>query len=393
MSFDLTPSALEWQAKIRRFVDDELIPWEIEAEMNDGEIPPDVADRHEKMSIELGLSRMDVPEEWGGLAVPTLDQVVAAEQIGRVTNALGWCYPEAQSWMFEACNEDQLQRFVLPMMRGEKHFCYAITEEGAGSNVDDISATARREGNQYVVDGVKWHVTSANLADTILVQAKITDGPNAGSHGLFFVDSGADGISTVRNPAYTHTYRHHHPILRFEGVEVAPENLIGEEGEGMDYTYAWFRRERLMIAARACGAGERLIEEATEFAKTRVIGGVPIGEQQLIQAMLADCVVDLHAARLVTYEAAEAHDRDLDLKALHARCSVAKLLASEATGRIADRAVQIFGGRGYMRENVAERFYRELRVDRIWEGTSEIQRLIIANGLMKRGLSGTIGFA
>ncbi len=393
MSFTLTPSALDWQSRIRRFVDEELIPWEVEAEMNDGEIPAEIAARHEKTAIELGMSRLDVPKEWGGLAVPVLDQVAAAEQIGRVTNALGWCYPEAQSWMFEACNDGQIERFVLPMMRGEKHFCYAITEEGAGSNVDDIQATARKEGNQYVIDGVKWHVTSANLADTILVQAKIADGPNAGAHGLFFVDADAEGISTLRNPAYTHTYRHHHPVLRFEGVKVAPENLIGAEGEGMDYTYAWFRRERLMIAARACGAGERLIEEATGFAKARVIGGTPIIEHQLIQAMLADCVVDLHAARLVTYEAAEAHDRGLDLKILHARCSVAKLLASEATGRIADRAVQIFGGRGYMRENVAERFYRELRVDRIWEGTSEIQRLIIANGLSKRGLAGTIGFA
>ncbi|TCT10599.1 alkylation response protein AidB-like acyl-CoA dehydrogenase [Tepidamorphus gemmatus] len=391
MSFHLPPSALDWQAKVRAFVDEELIPWEIEAEMNGGEIPPDVAARHERIAIGLGLSRMDVPVAYGGLAAPVLDQVVAAEQIGRVTNALGWCYPEAQGWMFEACSADQLERFVLPMMRGERHFCYAITEEGAGSNVDDIVATARRDGGDYVIDAVKWHVTSANLADTILVQAKMAEGRNAGTHGLFFVEADATGISTVRNPAYSHTYRHHHPILRFDGVRVPAANLIGREGEGMDFTYAWFRRERLMIAARACGAAERLIEEARAFAATRVVGGVPIAEHQLVQAMLADSVVDLHAARLVTYEAAAAHDRGLDVKALHARCSIAKLLASEAAGRIADRAVQIFGGRGYMRENVAERFLRELRVDRIWEGTSEIQRLIIANGLMKRGLAGTIG--
>lgn len=293
--------------------------------------------------------------------------------------------------MFEACSADQIERFVLPMMRGERHFCYAITEEGAGSDVDGIRATARRDGDHYVIDGVKWHVTSANLADTILVQAKIAGGPNAGAHGLFFVDADAPGITSERNPAYTHTYRHHHPILRFEAVRVPAENLIGAEGEGMDFTYAWFRRERLMIAARACGAAERLIEEARAFAAARIVGGMPIAGHQLVQAMLADSLVDLHAARLVTYEAAAAHDRGLDLKTLHARCSVAKLLASEAAGRIADRAVQVFGGRGYMRENVAERFWRELRVDRLWEGTSEIQRLIIANGLMKRGVAGTIG--
>jgi alkylation response protein AidB-like acyl-CoA dehydrogenase len=141
-----------------------------------------------------------------------------------------------------------------------------------------------------------------------------------------------------------------------------------------------------MIAARACGAAARLTEEATEFAKGRVVAGEALIEKQFVQGMLADCVTELWATRLITFEAAEAHDRGEDLKSLHARCSIAKLYASEAAGRIADRAVQIFGGRGYMRDNCAERFSRELRVDRIWEGTSEVQRLIIARALAKRGL-------
>lgn len=393
MSFFLPPSALEWRGKVRRFVDEELLPHEVEAELNDGELAPEVHARHEARALELGLTRLDAPAAHGGLALPVLDQVAATEPIGRATNALGWCYAEAQGWMFEACSPAQIERFVLPLMRGERHFAYAITEEGAGSAVDDIVATARRDGDAYVLDGVKWHVTSANLADTILFQGKLVDGPAAGEHALFFVEVGAPGLTTVRTPAYAHTFRHHHPILRFDGVRVPVGNLIGAEGEGMDFTYAWFRRERLMIAARACGAMERLIEEATAFARARVVGGEPLAERQLVQAMLADSLVDLQAARLITYEAAAAHDAGLDLKALHARCSIAKLFASEAAGRVADRAVQIFGGRGYMRENVAERMARELRVDRIWEGTSEIQRLIIASGLVKRGLEGTIGMA
>ena len=143
-----------------------------------------------------------------------------------------------------------------------------------------------------------------------------------------------------------------------------------------------------MIAARCCGAAGRLIEEATEFASTRMIGGEPLAEKQMVQAMLADSVTELWAARLVTYEAAQAHDRGEDLKSLHARCSIAKLYASEMANRVADRVLQIFGGRGYMREMPVERFFRELRVDRIWEGTSEIQRLIIARALLKRGLEG-----
>jgi alkylation response protein AidB-like acyl-CoA dehydrogenase len=156
----------------------------------------------------------------------------------------------------------------------------------------------------------------------------------------------------------------------------------------MRYSHAWFRRERLMIAARCCGAAARLIEEASAFAATRMIGGEPLAEKQMVQAMLADSVTELWAARLVTFEAAEAHDRGEDLKSLHVRCSIAKLYASEMANRVADRALQILGGRGYMRENAAERFFRELRVDRIWEGASEVQRLIIARALAKRGLGG-----
>ena len=154
----------------------------------------------------------------------------------------------------------------------------------------------------------------------------------------------------------------------------------------MTFTYAWFRYERLMIAARCCGAAERLIEEATAFAKERIQFGVPIVDHQAIGHMLADSLTELWAARLMTYRVAEDIDAGVDVKIQHARCSMAKLFASEMAGRVSDRAVQIFGGRGYMRENVAERFHRELRVDRIWEGTSEIQRNILADQLRKRGV-------
>jgi acyl-CoA dehydrogenase len=391
MSFGLSPEALAWQRRVRDFVTRELEPHELEAEFNEGRIPPAVRQRHEEIAIELGLTRMDVPLAHGGLALPLLTQAAIVEQFGRVTNALGWCYGEAQSWMFEACNPDQIARYVLPLTRGEVHLCYAITEENAGSDPSGIETTARRAGDRYLITGEKWHVTSFNRATHVIVQAKLADGPRRGDHGLFVCPVDARGLTVKRSPAYTHTYDHHHPILTFDEVSIPEEDRIGVEGDGMSFTQAWFRRERLMIAARCCGAMARLIEEATHFAKQRVVSGSPIAEYQLIQAMLADSAVDLHAARLMTYEAAAAHDRAENVKVLHARCSLAKLFSSEAAHRVADRAVQIFGGRGYMRENVAERFFRELRVDRIWEGTSEIQRLIIARSLLKRGLEGTIG--
>ncbi|MFL5259571.1 MAG: acyl-CoA dehydrogenase family protein [Hyphomicrobiales bacterium] len=389
--FALPPEAVVWRDRVRDFVGRELIPLEIEAEMNGGRIAPSLRARHERAAIEMGLTLMDVPEAWGGLALPVLTQVAIVEQFGRATNALGWCYGEAQAWMFEACTADQIERYIMPVTRGAIHLCYAITEENAGSDPSDMLATAEQSGDHYLINGEKWHVTSYNHASHIVVQARLKGGAHDGRHALFFCASGVPGLSVKRSPAYTHTYDHHHPVLTFENVSIPAFDRIGGEGDGMDFTQAWFRRERLLIAARCCGAMARLIEEATAFAKTRVVSGKPIAHYQLIQAMLADSAVDLHAARLMTYEAAAAHDRGEDVKALHARCSVAKLFASEAAFRVADRAVQIFGGRGYMRENVAERFLREVRVDRIWEGTSEIQRLIVARSLLKRGLEGTIG--
>jgi alkylation response protein AidB-like acyl-CoA dehydrogenase len=389
MSFALPPEAMAWREKAKRLCTDELIPWEVHAEMNEGRLPDGVAERHEMLAIEMGFSRLGAPKRHGGLELPELTQVAAHEPLGGVTNALGWCFPEAQPWMFEAFNQDQIARYAVPLMRGKEHFCYAITEEKAGSDPSAIATTAERRGDRYVIIGEKWHVTSFNLASRVLVQARLEDG----SQCLFFCPTDAKGLAVKRSPAYAHIYHHHHPILTFDSVEIPVEDRIGAEGEGMAFTQAWFRRERLMIAARCCGAMERLIEEATAFAKERVVSGTPIAEFQMIQAMLADSVTDLHAARLMTYEAAAAHDRGENVKALHARCSIAKLFASEAAFRVADRAVQIFGGRGYMRENVAERFLREVRVDRIWEGTSEIQRLIVARSLLKRGLEGTIGSA
>lgn len=204
--------------------------------------------------------------------------------------------------MFEACNADQVQRHILPVTRGEKHLCYSITEEDAGSDPDAIKATAIRHGDHYLVSGVKWHVTSYNLANLMIVQAKL----QGGEHCLFFCPVDAEGVRVERTPFYAHTYGHHHPIISFTNVKIPADDRIGKEGAGMDFAHAWFRRERLMIAARCCGAMARLIEEATAFAKSRIVSGEPIASYQLIQAMLADSVVDLQAARLLTYEAAEA---------------------------------------------------------------------------------------
>ncbi|NNC78289.1 MAG: acyl-CoA/acyl-ACP dehydrogenase [Woeseiaceae bacterium] len=385
MNIEISDVAKEWQAKARKFADEYLQPHEVEAELNGGELPEKISKRNKKFAIDSGFAAIDVPKRYGGLELSLETQVAIWEQLGRVTNALSWCFSEPQQWMFDACTDEQIEKYVLPMMRGERKDCYAITESGPGSDVSGLEATAVREGDEYVLDGEKWYVTSGNLADFFWFQARI---PEENDEALFLVDQGTPGIEITANPLFSHTYAAHHPTYRFKEVRVPASMRVGQPGDGMAYTRSWFRHERLMIGARSCGAAARLIEDATEFANNRMIDGAPLSEKQAIQMMLADSVTELWASQLMTYEAARACDRGDDLKIQHARCSMVKLYVSEMANRVADRALQIFGGRGYMRENVAERFFRELRVDRIWEGTSEIQRLIIARSLLKRGLDG-----
>ena len=384
MHINLPDDVKEWIKTAESFLE-ETKPWEVEAEMNSGKVPEEIDSKHRQMAIDLGLSSMDMPKSIGGKELSNLQQVAVWEVLGRSTNALTWCFSEPQKWMLDACNEEQIKKYILPIMDGSRHECYAITESESGSELD-VSATAKKVDGGYIVNGEKWYVTGANHADFFFIQAVIQDGDDVIGDALFFLDMDQEGIEHVRTPLFSHTFDSHHPIYKFHDVFIPDENLIGSEEDGMSYSLAWFRRERLMIAARCCGAAARLIEEATEFAQARKVKGGLLSEQQAIQFMLADSVTELWATRLMLYETAMAHDREDDVKALHYRCSAVKLYASEMANKVADRVVQIFGGRGYMREFAAERFYRELRVDRIWEGTSEVQRLIIAGGLLKKGL-------
>ena len=420
--YGLSAADEDIQARARVFAD-ELIPLEVQAEL-DGGLPDDVTAAHKKRAIELGLFATNMPAALGGVGATALQQVLVQEQVGRVTNALGWVAATPPSWFPPVATDDQVERYLRPTVRGEREECYAITEASAGSDVDAIEATAYRDGDDWVLNGVKWHVTSYNSADYCFFQAKKinpvhlertrgdrsrptpapasaadpsgADSPGETSptsaadapaeHLLFLVDLPTPGVTVVRTPAYTHTISHHHPIVEFTDVRVPAANLVGAEGGGMLYSREWFRFERLMVAARCTGAAERLVAEMTAFASERVAGGVPIASHGLVAGMLADSVTELFAARSMLYETARGIDRDpSDVKTAHAQCSMIKLYCSEMANRVADRAVQVFGGRGYMRENVAERFFRELRVERIWEGTSEIQRMIIAGQLTKRG--------
>ena len=313
MDVALDAEARQWRDRAFRFATDELIPHEVEAELNEGRLPPEIEKRHKKLAVALGFSAMDVPKSHGGLELRIVDQVAVWEQLGRVTNALCWCFSEAQSWMFEACSAEQVRRFILPLMSGARKECYAITETGSGSDVV-VETTARRAQGGYAISGEKWYVTSANHADYFILQAKIAEGAHAGSDSLFFVDKATAGIEVLRTPAFSHTFSAHHPTYRFTDVFVPEENRLGQEGGGMRYSHAWFRRERLMIAARCCGAAARLIDEVTAFAKARPMSGEMLSEKQAVQFMLADSLTELWAARLMTYRTAEAIDAGEDVK-------------------------------------------------------------------------------
>jgi len=382
--YGLTADDLELQARARGFADG-LIAHEQYAEEHAGELPEDVRHRLESRAVELGLTATNISTELGGRGCSTLQQVLVQEQGGRVTNALAWCLTSPPGWWPAVANDHQRETFLIPTVEGRREGCYAITEEYAGSDVSRLQATAARDGDDYVLNGVKWHVTSFNRSDHVFFQGVLTTGPHAGDQAMFVAEIDTPGIRVVRTPAYSHTFAHHHPIVAFDDVRVPATQLIGSEDAGMSFVYEWFRYERLMIGARCLGATERLVDEMQAFAAQRRIGEEYLADKQLVQGMLADSLTELFAARAMVYEVARSLDGGADLKVAHAQCSMAKLYCSEMAGRVADRAVQVFGGRGYMRENVAERFFRELRVERIWEGASEIQRSIIAAQLGKRG--------
>jgi acyl-CoA dehydrogenase len=367
------------KARIARFVREELHPLEAEIACS-GKIDEERLRALREKARAAGFSNLNMPEEYGGMDLPVVSQVALEEEAGKTTNGLGYMVADrGPRELLDLASPEQVERYVMPVVRGETREAWAITEPGAGSDIKDIATTAERDGDGWVLNGEKWFVTGGERAGFFIVLAWAGE-----EQASFLVDRDAPGLQIVRTPTFMHDpYASKHVELKLANCRLPGSARLG--GAGNEGTKRWFSLERLMIAARCCGAAERLIELARSWSLERSASGKKISEYQAVQFMLADSVTELNAARLMTYHVAQAWDRD-DPSVLHGKTAMAKLYASEMAGRVADRAVQIFGGRGYMTENPAERYYRELRVDRIWEGTSEIQRLIIARGMLKRGV-------
>jgi acyl-CoA dehydrogenase len=381
----LSPAQQELAARARRFVDEVLVPHEVEAEKAGGRLPADVIEAISRAALDAGLNGGRHAPEHGGPGWSAVEYVAVHEQLGRNTNGLWWWIPDAYN-VLSAGTADQIERYLRPALRGEAWLSYAVTEEHAGSDPSGIRTTARPDGDGWVIDGEKWFVTSGDVAAAHIVVA-IAEGYGP---TLFIVDADLPGVEAVDDPPFTHTFPHGHPTVRFTGVRVDGSAVLGGLGEADALQQAWFVEERLGIAVHCVAAMGRLLEEAVDWAASREQGGQRILDYQGVSFPLADSAADAAAARLLVYEVAALADSGADRKVVHAKASLAKLFASEAANRCADRVVQAFGGRGYIRTTAAERFLRELRVDRIWEGTSEIQRLIVIRSLERRGVRAVI---
>jgi alkylation response protein AidB-like acyl-CoA dehydrogenase len=383
---DLTPAQRELRDRARGFVLAVLQPREIEFERAGGRMPRAWGMEIRRAAIEARLHAGSIPRELGGQGWTVLEQVLVHEQFGASTGGL-WSFVPGGYEVLKHGTEAQRRRYLDPSIRGERTGSYAITEPGAGSDARSIVATAVRDTGtgEYVIDAEKWFVTGPDDTDFMMVHVNVVDGEER-LPTLFLVDYDTPGVRQSADPDHMHTFADRHPRFVLEGVRVPAEAMLGGVGEADALTNEWFVEERIHIGARCTGAMERLLSEAVAFATERVQFGQRIYDFQGVSFPLADSAADAAAARLLTRACARLADAGADPKLVHAKASIAKLFASEAAFRCADRVVQVFGGRGYLRTTAAERFFRELRVDRIWEGTSEIQRLIIARALEKRGV-------
>jgi alkylation response protein AidB-like acyl-CoA dehydrogenase len=368
--------------RARQFTQRYLLPFEQECEENDG-LSSQSLGQIRSAVIEWRFNAINHLTEDGGQGLDLFEQVLVEEEWGGATGAL-WDVPWRPSIPMREGTEAQKDEYLRPACRGERRDAYAITEEHAGSDPSMVRTTAKRDGDGWVLNGEKWHVTTGDTADFLLVHA-LVDG-DASQPAVFFVDKDVPGVRVERTPKYMHRFVFEHPVFALDQVRVGPDKLLGEVGGGYDLTKEWFVEERLMIAARDVGASARALELSLDFARGRRQFGRPIVEFQGVGFALADMAAELSAAQALLYRTGwEIGRGGASRGAAHALAGVAKLVCSETAGRILDRAVQVHGGRGYMRENPVERLWREVRVDRIWEGTSEIQRHVILNELGKRG--------
>ncbi|HEY7881529.1 MAG TPA: acyl-CoA dehydrogenase family protein [Streptosporangiaceae bacterium] len=382
MDFGLSEEQRAVASTVRDFVRRELVPHEDLVERLDA-VPPELAREIRGKALAAGLYAANFPAELGGGGLDAMGVTLAERELGWTAWALQTLVSRPSN-ILRACQGSQVDDYLLPAIRGERQDCLAMTEPGAGSDVRSMTTRARRDGSDWVIDGLKHFISHADAADFVVLFA--VTGTEQGPHGersaisAFLVDHDNPGL-TIRRGAPSVSHRgYHHCELSFTGCRVPAGALLGAEGRGFDLLSEWLGASRLTVAATSVGRAQRVLELSTGWAATRRQFGQPIGRFQGIGFSLADMATEIEAADLLTLRAAwrlgQGQMSDAD-------AAMAKLYASEMLGRVTDQAVQIFGGMGVMSDFPVERFWRDARIERIWDGTSEIQRHIISRSMLR----------
>ena len=379
MHFGLDAEQLAIRDTVRSFVENEVMPLEQEVLQRERAGEPEISteelhDLQERARMS-GLWGIDVPESLGGAALDAVTQAVIQMELHRTF--VPFQFGGHVDNILYACVGEQVERYLLPSISGERVGCFALTEPGAGSDAKAIGMRARRDGDDWVIDGEKTFISRGSQADYALVFA-VTDPDKDPDHGIscLLVDRDAGWTSTP-----IPTMSSWEPAsLSFEGVRVPGSAVLGEVGRGFDLAMQWISRGRWVVPACAVGAAERLLQMAVDHAKVRETFGQPLAERQAIQWMIADSAAELEATRLLTLKAAWLSDQGIDAR--HS-ASIAKLNGAAMANAVVDRVLQIHGGMGYSRELPIQRWYRELRVLRIFEGSDEIQRMTIARNILR----------
>jgi acyl-CoA dehydrogenase len=366
----------------RRFVEEELYPYEEEVERTDA-VRPELGEQIKQRSIELGLYAANMPEDVGGGGLDTLSMCMLDRTLGRASMALNYIVYRPSN-VLQACVGEQREKYLYPACRGEKVDCFAMTEPGAGSDVRGMKCSAKRDGTDFVINGVKHFISHADWADFVILMAATgeEDSPRGKRKKIttFLVDKDTPGF--VMRPGYNNVSHrgYHNFILEFDDCRIPESQVLGEVDKGFDVANDWLGATRLQVASLCLGRCDRAMEHSLDWAANREQFGQKISKFQGVSFKLADMKMKLKAAELLTYEAAWKYDtgamEDMD-------AAIAKLSATEALAFIADEAIQIHGGMGVMSELPLERIWRDARIERIWEGTSEIQRHIISRALLR----------
>ena len=367
---------------LRAFVEEELRPYEDETDKT-GEVPPELAQRITSRAIEMGFYAANMPASVGGGGLDYVSLALMEREFGKSTYGLhGFVHRPSEILM--ACEDDQIERYLLPCVRAEKVEFFALTEPGAGSDIMSMTTRAHRDRDGWLINGAK-HFISCNVEADFAIVFAVT-GIDETAKGerkritAFLLDKGLDGFDIRRGPRCVAQRAYHTYQLSFDDCRVSSGQILGEEGRGLELAERWLKMGRVWVAAAACGKAERLLDLATEWAATRKQFGQPIGKFQGTAFKLADMATELKAADLLVMNAA----RKADLGIMTSDdAAMAKLYASEMVGRVADHTVQIYGGMGLMEDLPVERLWRDARLDRIWDGTSEIQRHIISRSLLR----------